>query len=156
MKSLISFTGVIFTALLFSSGSASAADPMFGANSLQIQPSTKLSNMTISVSGPDGYYTKEHADYGSPFISLSKKGNLQDGQYKWEMTGSTNERVRANPMGLNNGRGDAQSEFINKSTTESGTFQVVNGSIVAPDTSLEEQETVTKRPNRSLFEFIEK
>ncbi|WP_416878790.1 hypothetical protein [Litorimonas sp.] len=155
MKSFTSFTGVVFTTLLLSSGLATAADPIFGANSLQIQTSTKLSNMTIVVSGPDGYYTKEHAEYGSPFIALSKKGNLQDGLYKWEMTGSTNERVRANPMGLNNGRGDRQPEFINKSTTESGTFQVLNGSIVAPD-SIQEEQTETNRPNRSFLEFFDK
>lgn len=156
MKISIASVGIALATLLLSTGSVLAADPIFGANSLQVQPSSKLSNMTIVVSGPDGYYAKEHADHGSPFISLSQKGNLRDGLYKWEMTGSTDERIRANPMGLNNGRGEGQPEFINKSTTESGTFQVLNGSIVAPDSTVQEQNTVTERPNRSFFEFIEK
>ena len=66
-----------------------------------------------------------------------KNGPLADGQYNWELTGSTSEMVPANPNGLDFGRGAAQRNFINKSTSESGTIRVINGSVVMPSNEVE-------------------
>gem|GEM_PF-3825353 len=125
------------TGLLLSAGAAFAADPAFGGNTLRANPSASMTNMTLTVTGPNGFYQKEFSSYQAPFMSLSQKGGLADGLYKWQLTGATSQRELANPMGLDNGRGATARQFVNKSATESGTFRVLNGSIVAPDATVE-------------------
>ena len=143
--------GAAAMAFLLPASGALAADPAFGGNTLRANPSVKMTNMTMTVTGPNDYYSKSYSEYQSPFMSLSQNGSLADGIYNWELTGATSERVEANPMGLNNGRGDSARQFVNKSMTESGTFRVLNGSIVAPDGAVEEAATGPKKSSLSPF-----
>lgn len=143
--------GGAVTAFLFSASAAYAADPAFGGTTLSAKPSVKMSNMTMTVTGPNGYHAKSFSQSQAPFMSLAQNGSLEDGLYNWELTGATSQRVEANPMGLNNGRGDAARQFAYKSMTESGSFRVVNGSIVAPDGTVEAPATTPKKSNLSPF-----
>jgi len=143
--------GTAIAAILLSASTAFAADPAFGGSTLRAQPSVNMSNMTMTVTGPNGYYSKSFSQYEAPFMSLSQNGSLADGLYNWELTGATSQRVEANPMGLNNGRGDLERQFAYKSVTESGTFRVINGSIVAPDDTAETSATEPSKASHSLF-----
>ncbi len=131
-------TGAAATALLFTAGTTFAADTSFGGDSLSAKPSISMSNMTLTVTGPNGYYAKEYSSHQAPSLSLSKNGTMADGLYNWELTGATSKQVEANPMGLDNGRGSSARKFVSQSMTESGSFRVVGGSIVAPDGAMEE------------------
>ena len=72
-------TGAAATALLFTAGTAFAADPSFGGDSLSAKPSVSMSNMTLTVTGPNGYYAKEYSTNLAPSLSLSKNGAMVDG-----------------------------------------------------------------------------
>ncbi len=138
--------GAAVSALLLSAGTAFAADPSFGGDSLSAKPSVSMSNMTLTVTGPNGYYAKEYSDNQTPSLSLSQKGTMADGLYKWELSGATSKQVEANPMGLDNGRGSSARKFASQSMTESGSFRVVGGSIVTPDGAM--KEPVSRKKNK--------
>ena len=144
--------GAALSATLLLAGTAMAADPAYGGDSLSARPSVAMTNMTMTVKGPNGYHSKSYSSDQAPSMSLSQNGGLADGLYKWELTGATNEMVKANPMGLDNGRGSSAREFVNKSATESGTFRVVNGSIVAPDAGMQEPVSPRPRGKTSIFD----
>ena len=139
-------TGAIASAMLLSAGTAFAASPSFGGDSVSAKPSVSMSNMTLTVTGPNGYYAREYSSQQAPSLSLSKNGVMADGLYNWELTGATRKQVEANPMGLDNGRGSSARRFANQSVTESGTFRVVGGSIVAPDAAM--KEPVSSKKNK--------
>lgn len=136
--------GAAASALFLSAGTALAADPSFGSDSLSAKPSVAMTNMTMTVTGPNGYYSRKYSSDYAPSVSLSQNGSLADGLYTWELTGATREMVAANPMGLDNGRGSKARQFVNKTATESGSFRVIGGSIVAPDAGM--QEPVSPKP----------
>ena len=114
------------------SGTAFAGQASISGGQLQVQSSKSMSNKTLTVSGPNGYSATSFSTSGSPSASMSKNGAMADGLYKWQLTGSTSEMVPSSKSGMNNGRGDAERAMVNKSTSESGTFRVLNGSVVMP------------------------
>ncbi len=96
-----------------------------------------LSNATLSISGPNGFYAKTFSEHGSPSIDLIKAGGTANGHYIYEVTAASSEIVtNANPM--DNGRGgvDSADEFVAVST--SGGF-FANGGIIADRTSQKEE-----------------
>ena len=119
------------------SSAAYAGQPSIGGGQIQVQSSKSMSNKTLTVSGPDGYSATSFSSTGSPSASMSKNGAMADGLYKWQLTGSSSEMVPSSKSGMDNGRGDAERAFVNKSVSESGTFRVVNGSVVMPTNEVE-------------------
>jgi hypothetical protein len=100
----------------------------------------RYSNLTLTISGPNGLHASAHHRTGSPLIDLRKVGGLDDGDYLYQLTAATDEKV-LDRSGLDNGR-DGSATTILKSVSTSGQFQVKGGEIVKYDPSAREE---TKR-----------
>lgn len=95
------------------------------------------SNLTLTISGPNGLNASAHHRTGSPIIDLRKLGTLDDGNYLYQLTAATDEKV-SDRSGLDNGR-DGGPVTILKSVSTSGQFQVKGGAIVKQDASAHEE-----------------
>ena len=128
----LKLTCAVMLVSCLSAAPAIAADPIFSGTSMTAKSSAKMKNMTLTVTGPDGYHAQTFSASQSPFLSLEKSGNLADGLYKWQLTGASSETVLANPGGLDYGRGSGARKFANKPMIESGSFRVIGGTIAGP------------------------
>jgi hypothetical protein len=99
------------------------------------------SNLTLTISGPNGINANASSKSGSPSIDLRKLGTLDDGDYTYQLTAATDEKV-PDRSGLNNGRDGGSTTSVLKSVSASGNFQVKGGAIVKNDSSAREE---TKR-----------
>jgi hypothetical protein len=99
------------------------------------------SNLTLTISGPNGLNASAHHRTGSPLIDLRKLGTVDDGDYLYQLTAATDEKV-IDRSGLDNGRDGGATTSMLKSVSTSGQFQVKGGTIVKVDPSAREE---TKR-----------
>jgi hypothetical protein len=95
------------------------------------------SNLTLTVSGPNGLHASAHHRTGSPVIDLRKLGTIDDGDYLYQLTAATDEKIPVR-TGLDNGRDGGPTTSILKSVSTSGQFQVKGGAIVKVDPSARE------------------
>ena len=95
------------------------------------------SNLTLTISGPNGLNATAHHRTGSPIIDLSKLGAIDDGDYRYQLTAATDEKVPVRTA-LDNGRDGGPATSILKSVSTSGQFQVKGGTIVKLDPSARE------------------
>jgi hypothetical protein len=95
------------------------------------------SNLTLTISGPNGLNATAHHRTGSPVIDLSKLGTIDDGNYLYQLTAATDEKVPVRTA-LDNGRDGGPTTSILKSVSTSGQFQVKGGTIVKLDPSASE------------------
>jgi hypothetical protein len=98
------------------------------------------SNLTLTISGPNGLHASAHHRTGSPLIDLRKLGTIDDGDYLYQLTAATDEKVTVRTA-LDNGR-DGGPTSVLKNVSTSGQFQVKGGTIVKVDPSVREE---TKR-----------
>lgn len=118
---------------------AFAGDALVSAGKLSVNSNIGgASNMTLTVSGPDGYSAKQTSSFGAPSVSLSDYSGMADGQYNWQLTGATKVQVRNPQAGFNNGRDSVDPEFVSKSFTETGSFRVVGGVVQMPGSIVED------------------
>lgn len=118
---------------------ALAGDAFVSAGKLSVQTNvSSASNFTLSVAGPDGFSAKENSSLGAPSVSLGDYSGMADGQYNWQLTGTTTQRVRNPKAGFNNGRAELGPEFITKPFLETGSFRVVGGVVQMPDGVVED------------------
>jgi hypothetical protein len=96
------------------------------------------SNLTLTISGPNGLYASAHHRTGSPLIDLRKLGTIDDGDYLYQLTAATDEKLPVR-TGLDDGRGGSPTTAILKSVSTSGQFQVKDGTIVKYDPSVREE-----------------
>ena len=61
------------------------------------------SNLTLTVSGPNGLHASAHHRTGSPVIDLRKLGTIDDGDYLYQLTAATDEKIPVRTA-LDNGR----------------------------------------------------
>ncbi len=121
-----------------------AAEAKFNQGSIQVVPSKDISNALLMVSGPNGYFTEEFVERGLPEIKLTKFGKLEDGIYRWQITGATQERRAVHKSELNNGRGDIAKDMRNIGLRETGVFYVRKGQITKIDLGKKEPVQVNK------------
>ena len=95
------------------------------------------SNLTLTVSGPNGLYASATSRTGSPLIDLRKLGTIDDGEYIYQLVAGTDERVPVRTA-LDNGRDGGPTTSVFKSVSTSGQFQVKGGNIVKVDPSASE------------------
>lgn len=96
-----------------------------------------LSNATLSISGPNGFYAQTSSESGSPSIDLIKAGGLADGVYTYEVTAATSETTEnLNPM--DNGRGGVDDATSVVSASTSGSFRASGGIIAKLASQAEE------------------
>ena len=120
------------------------ANEYFDGSTLAFEYKGNYSNATISVSGPNGFNTKVFQKRGQPTIDLSQKkalaskgassslpnvSSLEDGLYNYEITVATDKKVKVNDNG-DNGRSNNAKTMMNVGESQSGSFRVLNGSIV--------------------------
>jgi len=87
-----------------------------------------VSNSTLSISGPSGYYVEKSSKTDAPSVSLEDFGQLEDGLYKYQLSAATSEEMTIRDN-LDNGRGENARKTVNKPIYQSGVFRVVNGQI---------------------------
>jgi hypothetical protein len=95
-------------------------------------------NLTLTVSGPNGLHASAHSRTGSPLIDLRKLGDVDDGDYLYQLTAGTDEKIPVRTA-LDNGRDGGPTTSILKSVSTSGQFQVKGGAIVKLDPSAHEE-----------------
>jgi hypothetical protein len=99
------------------------------------------SNLTLTISGPNGLHASARHRTGSPVIDLRMLGTIDDGDYLYQLTAATDEKIPVRTA-LDNGRDGGPTTSILKSVSTSGQFQVKGGTIVKVDPSAREE---TKR-----------
>jgi hypothetical protein len=97
----------------------------------------RYSNLTLTITGPNGINASAHHRTGSPLIDLRKIGTVDDGDYNYQLTASTDDRIAVR-TGLDDGRDGGPTTAMFKSVSTSGNFQVKGGSIVKFDPSARE------------------
>ncbi|MEA2882430.1 MAG: hypothetical protein QOH32_1686 [Bradyrhizobium sp.] len=95
------------------------------------------SNLTLTISGPHGMHASASSRSGSPLIDLRKLGTVDDGDYLYQLTAATDEKIPVKG-GLDNGRDRGAATSMLKSVSTSGHFQVKGGMIVKHDPSARE------------------
>jgi hypothetical protein len=96
------------------------------------------SNLTLTISGPNGLHASAHHRTGSPLIDLRKLGTIDDGDYLYQLTAATDEKIPVRTA-LDNGRDGGPTTSMLKSVSTSGQFQVKGGAIVKVDPSVREE-----------------
>lgn len=99
------------------------------------------SNLTLTISGPNGLHASAQNRTGSPVIDLRKLGTIDDGDYLYQLTAATDEKIPVRTA-LDNGRDGGPTTAMLKSVSTSGQFQVKGGAIVKVDPAVREE---TKR-----------
>jgi hypothetical protein len=95
------------------------------------------SNLTLSIAGPNGLSANARAKTGSPSIDLRKLGTIDDGEYNYQLTAATDEKIPVR-TGLDDGRDGGPTTSMLKSVSTNGQFQVKGGAIVKLDPSVRE------------------
>lgn len=104
------------------------ATARFTDSAVIIETRGPYTNMMMSISGPNEFYTDLFTGKEAPAIDLRKIDIFDDGVYRYRVTAATDKIVPIR-TGLNNGRGDiAKERLVGVST--SGTFIVKGGVIV--------------------------
>jgi hypothetical protein len=104
------------------------AEPRFADTVVAFETKGAYSNLTLTVTGPDGFHARAVSRGGMPRLDLREFGTLEDGSYTWQLTGST-EETGTKRMQLDDGRA-TQGRAPLKSVTTSGTFMVREGAIM--------------------------
>src|SRR5947209_233471 len=99
------------------------------------------SNLTLTISGPNGLHASAHSRTGSPLIDLRKLGTSHDGDYIHQLIAAPDEKIPVRTA-LDNGREGGPTTSMLKSVSTSGQFQVKGGAIVKHDPAAREE---TKR-----------
>jgi hypothetical protein len=103
------------------------AEQRFEGTTVAFNVPNNLANLSLSVAGPSDFHASATARSGSPTIDLRRFGAVEDGSYTYQLTASTDEKIKAR-SDLDNGRGNKDAGF--KSVATSGTFHVRNGVIL--------------------------
>jgi hypothetical protein len=112
-----------------------AVEAQFSKTKLAFGLKSSLDNVTLSIAGPNGFHASVSAEDAAPAVDLAKFGAVEDGEYIYELTASTDEMVK-DRMPLDNGR-DGDGAAIRQSVAASGTFIVKDGVIVTRGTTSE-------------------
>jgi len=147
-------------------GQNKVANMTAGASSVRWDVTTANAGVVVTVSTPDGQVFRKESRYGSAEIKLvDEKGErLPDGQYAYELrvipvisdaTKETLSKARAKGNDAEVGRDLRKRGLLPTPVVESGSFSILNGSIVLPG-SMEEptskriaQVTTPARPFRA-------
>jgi hypothetical protein len=113
------------------------ADPKFGATDITFELKGTYSGLTLTVTGPNGLHASAASAGGAPTVDLKRLSAIDDGIYRYNLSGSTGEKLPER-SGLDNGR-EKQADTVLQSVSTSGVFQVKGGTIVKVDPSAREQ-----------------
>ena len=128
-----------FVAVLLGLTGAFANEPLARNDSttLWFENWGNLSKSSLIVVSPDGSQTNVTAERGSPRFFLRDLKAVTDGVYNYELTAATDEMIAVNTE-LDNGRGKAQRDKMNKPFAMNGYFFVSRGVISQKEALIEE------------------
>jgi hypothetical protein len=106
------------------------AEPRFSETTLLFDIKDGYSNLTLSVSGPNGFHASASSKTGSPNIELRRLGPLDDGSYRYQLSATSGEKLVVRTP-LDDGRSKSGAAPL-KIVTASGRFEVKGGAIVKP------------------------
>lgn len=118
------------------------ATPKFGATEISFELKAAYSDLSLTVTGPNGLHARASTTNGSPSVDLRRLSAIDDGVYRYNLTASTGEKL-PDRSGLDNGRGQASDTRL-KIVSTSGIFEVKDGTIVKRDPN--EREPTNQRP----------
>lgn len=106
------------------------ASPKFGPTDISFELQGVYVFLTLTVTGPNGLHTSATAASVSPIVDLRRLSAIDDGVYRYNLTGSTGEKL-PDRSGLDNGRARPSDTRLRIVST-SGMFEVRGGTIVNP------------------------
>jgi hypothetical protein len=107
---------------------AFAGEAIVSGGQLTIKPDQPNgSNFTLTVVGPHGFYADGKSLKSVPTVKLTGERGISDGIYRWQLSGSTQQKIRNPKPDFFNGREEKRPDFVNKSFDESGSFRVIDG-----------------------------
>lgn len=125
LRKLILATGANFCLLI---SPAFAGEAVVSGGQMTVKPDqSNGSNFTLTVVGPHGFYAKGKSLKSVPAVKLTGDRGISDGLYRWQLSGSTRERIRNPKPDFFNGREEKRPDFVNKNFDESGSFHVIDG-----------------------------
>ncbi len=104
-----------------------ATEQIFGTR-VSFQQNRILKNITLSISGPDGFNAQVFSESAFPYIDLEQFGRVVDGIYNYQISAATDELLEVRDK-LDNGRGENNRTYINKGVRQSGTFRIIDGQV---------------------------
>lgn len=145
-KNLLAVLGIALIAACFHAtalGQSKVANMTAGASSVRWDVTTSNAGIVVTISAPDGLVLRKESRDGSAEIKLvdSKGERLPDGQYAYELrvipiissaTKETLSKARAKGNDDEVGRDLRKSGALPVPVVESGTFTILNGSVVLP------------------------
>ncbi len=132
MKFRIFITGLstVFCLLMIESSFASSVKISGGV--VQVSPNGHATNMTLTITGPNGFQATSYSEFSVPKVSISRNSIVSDGLYRWQLTGASGDEVAMQNTNLDYGRGDNTKRFIQIPMGDSGVFRVKNGQVISP------------------------
>jgi len=115
------------------------ADQRFTETGVAFELKGAVSNVTLTVSGPNGFHASAFSRSGAPAVDLRRFGAVEDGAYTYQLTAATDEKVKTRTP-LDDGRDSRTASEPRKGVSTSGTFQVQNGTIVKSDPNAREEQ----------------
>jgi hypothetical protein len=133
MKQILSMSMIVLIMLFIVPVNAKNTGPVlaveqFNGAQISFASNSRATNTSVSIVGPDGFSAQKSVASGMPSFNLYEYGQLTDGLYLYEMSSSAGKRVLFKDT-VNNGRGEQNSHYAQKSIRQSGHFRVVNGQI---------------------------
>jgi len=113
------------------------ATQKFTDTEIGFEAGSAYSNLTLTITGPNGLQATAASKTGAPAIDLRQLGKLDDGTYHYQLTASTEEKVPVRNS-LDNGRG-SRTAATQKGVATSGQFQVKGGAIIKADPAAREE-----------------
>ena len=110
------------------------ATEQFSGTTVAFKIDGQFGVLTLNVAGPNGYYASASARTASPIVDLPRFGVFDDGEYAYQLTASTDEKVVVRTA-LDNGRPGGPISSRLKALSLSGNFVVKGGTIVKPSTA---------------------
>ena len=119
---------VVGAGLCLLAAPAHAGEAVVSGGQLTIKPETQNAfNYVLTVAGPHGFYAEGKSVKSVPVVSLVTEKGVEDGIYRWQLSGSTQEKMLNPKPDFFNGREEKRPDFINKNFDESGLFRVIDG-----------------------------
>ncbi|MEX0343968.1 MAG: hypothetical protein AB3N20_03530 [Rhizobiaceae bacterium] len=109
------------------------AEIILQGSEVRVNLGADLSNATLTIGGPNGYYAATSSERGSLSIDLIKTGGTADGVYTYEVKAATSETIKIlNPVdngerGARRGGLDAGTSYVPAYTF--GSFRASGGII---------------------------
>lgn len=119
---------VLFSYTIYADKHKPIASENFSGTVLKFSQHSEVTNITLSISGPNRYTTTVYAKDEIPILNLLEYGAYDDGKYNYLLRAATHDSYeRRSP--INNGR-EKESNKLRKMILQSGSFRISKGEIV--------------------------